>query len=526
MRVLCIALALFGLATAISQQQFINDNHVFNYALTLENFEATLYGQVNRFPQAAFDAAGYPSGTRATILYIGNIENEHAQLLTGLVESRGWPAVANCSNYNFTSIQTVQQFVQTLALVEAVGAGAYDGAALAITDKFYLTIAAGIATIEARHTALLNAVAYNTTVGAFTPLLNSFNGSEAFNFTTVQGLIAPFFSGATCPTTSAFVPYLGSNYSVSSTNASSYQWASANSVRGGTPFTYAANPDAATNDISVLNYALTLEHLEATFYAAFASLYTPSNIQAAGFDAASANVIAANIQVIAAHEATHVAFLNQTITSFGQTPATPCAYNLTTFGLTQSSTFVQFLQVAALLENTGVTAYVGAISYIVNSDFTSVAASIATVEGEHAAYVANLLNNTGSAKFNPNPNVGAPVGQPGNTAINVASGQLDGATPPAAIQNAIGSILNCTLAQLGAPPAITATQFLNYFTDQGAFNTNAPSTTSNNAGTTTTPSTTSNGNAGTTTSNTFTSSTGSAAAVVASAAVVAAAMLF
>jgi hypothetical protein len=47
--------------------------------------------------------------------------------------------------------------------------------------------------------------------------------------------------------------------------------------------------------------------------------------------------------------------------------------------------------VAALLENTGVTAYDGALSQITSASLKTAAATIATVEARHAAYV-NLLS--------------------------------------------------------------------------------------------------------------------------------------
>jgi len=49
------------------------------------------------------------------------------------------------------------------------------------------------------------------------------------------------------------------------------------------------------------------------------------------------------------------------------------------------------LSVAAVLENTGVSAYDGAISRIDDADLLTTGARIATVEARHASYL-NLLN--------------------------------------------------------------------------------------------------------------------------------------
>ena len=150
-------------------------------------------------------------------------------------------------------------------------------------------------------------------------------------------------------------------------------------------------PPATTSstDIDILNYALALENLEAAFYvqnlARFGasdfnnSLYTPI------FGSKINGNVLTYIQAIRDHEVAHVAALVATITSLGGTPAPACTYN---FGVNNVN---DFLMVAMALENTGVMAYDGAIAMITNPDVKQAAASIATVEGRHAAYL-NVLN--------------------------------------------------------------------------------------------------------------------------------------
>jgi hypothetical protein len=64
--------------------------------------------------------------------------------------------LSGCS-FDFSSVLTdVSTMVQTARLVENVGVGAYLGAAHIVGDATFLTAAASIVTIEARHQAILN----------------------------------------------------------------------------------------------------------------------------------------------------------------------------------------------------------------------------------------------------------------------------------------------------------------------------------------------------------------------------------
>ena len=54
--------------------------------------------------------------------------------------------------------------------------------------------------------------------------------------------------------------------------------------------------------------------------------------------------------------------------------------------------FSEFLGIAAVLENTGVSAYTGAINLIEDADLIQAGATIATVEARHASYL-NVLND-------------------------------------------------------------------------------------------------------------------------------------
>ena len=134
---------------------------------------------------------------------------------------------------------------------------------------------------------------------------------------------------------------------------------------------------ALESDIDVLNYALTLEHLEAAFYE-HATMY---DLGTDGFG----NSINEWVGVIGQHEADHVATLTQVITNLGGMPVERAEYD---FGVTDAASF---LSVAMTLENVGVAAYDGAGQFIETAELLTAAGGIAAVEARHAAYL-NLLN--------------------------------------------------------------------------------------------------------------------------------------
>jgi len=127
------------------------------------------------------------------------------------------------------------------------------------------------------------------------------------------------------------------------------------------------------DDIDVLNYALTLEHLEAAFYE-LASSYE------LGEDPFG-NSINDYVAMIGQHETAHVDTLTQVITDLGGEPVARAEYD---FGVTDSQSF---LMTAATLEGVGVAAYDGAGAAIQNPDLLTAAGSIVAVEARHAAYL-------------------------------------------------------------------------------------------------------------------------------------------
>ncbi len=139
--------------------------------------------------------------------------------------------------------------------------------------------------------------------------------------------------------------------------------------------------NARRNDIAILNYALTLEHLEYAFYRdALADDFDEND-----FDGFIDPDLYDRLIDIRDHEDTHVDALIATIEGLGGDPVEELCYD---FGYNNVN---QFLEVAQTLENTGVSAYDGAIADIKSPDLQTTGATIATVEARHASYL-NLIN--------------------------------------------------------------------------------------------------------------------------------------
>jgi len=146
-------------------------------------------------------------------------------------------------------------------------------------------------------------------------------------------------------------------------------------------------------DVDILNYALTLERLEKEFYRRVLDRFNEREFENAKIFDGLGDYIRSRaygyFQLISEHEDTHVKALVATIKELGgeRAPVPVASYS---FGI---KTVGDAVQIAKVLENTGVGAYDGAIAHIQRAEYLTVASTIATVEARHAAYL-NLLNRT------------------------------------------------------------------------------------------------------------------------------------
>jgi len=136
----------------------------------------------------------------------------------------------------------------------------------------------------------------------------------------------------------------------------------ASSARFASPV--AAQDDAAGEDIlSVLNYALTLEHLENAFYRDGLAVFTVDAFTALGFQPSVLDYV---VQ-IGSDELAHVETLTQVITDLGGTPVAEGEYDFAA----AYADLPTCLATGMALEDTGVGAYTGAAQYLIENDVDS-----------------------------------------------------------------------------------------------------------------------------------------------------------
>jgi hypothetical protein len=128
-------------------------------------------------------------------------------------------------------------------------------------------------------------------------------------------------------------------------------------------------------DIGILNYALTLEYLEAAFYNGATAAKLPLSAQGAVF-----------LETVTKDENEHVKFLKKALGR--KAVAEP------KFDFKGANTNPQtFMATAEVLENTGVHAYSGQALNIKTPAYVKAAVSILTIEARHASVI-GLLNGS------------------------------------------------------------------------------------------------------------------------------------
>jgi hypothetical protein len=199
--------------------------------------------------------------------------------------------------------------------------------------------------------------------------------------------------------------------------------------------------------VDVLNFALNLEYLEASFYlyATTGSGLSASDMgSGAGTVSGGAQVAFINPQVatiaknLAQDEQEHVEFLRSTIAQVGGTPVSMPSLNLAAMGaVTSDSTFIA---AARMLETVGVSAYAGGAQYLVsNTAALTYAAQILDTEAQHEGFLRQLCITLGvtsaavdsmdtpptaSAIFNTSPTTGFNVVRTTSQVLQIVYGAV------------------------------------------------------------------------------------------------------
>jgi serine-rich repeat adhesion-like glycoprotein len=135
------------------------------------------------------------------------------------------------------------------------------------------------------------------------------------------------------------------------------------------PFVSRALAASGGGDVGILNFALTLEYLEASFY------------EEAKRRAGASGELKSLIDLVARDEEEHVGALTETIKKLGGKPVAEPKFDF------PYSDTAEFLELAQTFEDTGVSAYNGAAPQIKSKEVLGAAGSIVQVEARHAAAI-------------------------------------------------------------------------------------------------------------------------------------------
>ncbi len=178
-------------------------------------------------------------------------------------------------------------------------------------------------------------------------------------------------AGAAATSLAAFIAACGGSSSSSSSKSSS----SSPATPPPSSSSSSSSSGPSSGDLAVVNYALTLEYLESQFYAKVvkSKLFSGKNLSV--------------LKTFGHEENEHVAALHKVAMSLG----TPAAKPKGKFPIHSAA---QVTKLAAVVENLGAAAYLGAAGMIQSKEILAAALAIHSIEARHAATLNTLLKKS------------------------------------------------------------------------------------------------------------------------------------
>ncbi len=336
------------------------DVPVLNYALTLEHLENAFYREgleefsddelMNASVLSSFDEQ-IRMDVPQYLTVVGEHEAAHVEAIATTVEQLGGTPVEE-AEYDF-GYETPSEFLGVAQALENTGVAAYAGAAPSVHSNDVLAAAAGIHSVEARHAGFINLV------NGDSPYPKAVDGASSMSevLEIAEQFVTSDTSGMAEPPETMEKPI-------------------------------ARKQEDDVSDLDVLNYALTLEHLENAFYRDGLEEFSDDELMEADalsvFSEELRTTVPGRLATAGEHEAAHVSALTDVVEQLGGTPVEEAEYD---FGYETPS---EFLGVAKALENTGVAAYAGAAPTVQSDEIFAAAIGIHSVEARHAGFLNEL----------------------------------------------------------------------------------------------------------------------------------------
>jgi rubrerythrin len=347
--------------SAPSSQQ---DADILNFALVVEELQGAFYAQAN--------AKGALGGELATFArVVGSQEIAHAAYVRRALGA----AARKAPRFNFKGVtEHPEQFGRTARALEDLGVAAYNGQAPGLTPKG-LTAVAPIVSVEARHAAWIRDMLGE--VPAPVASDQSVTSAQAAAAVKRTGFVLTMTSSNALPTLAAVDRdgALGTAFAKLQ-GATRADFLRRCVIGSGALLAATAAPASAAGpseaqDNSIVQFALTLEYLQAAFYAEVVR------------NRVLAGALSDQARIVGGHERAHVDALRHVL---GAQAAAEPFFNFT--GATESPD--AFRRTAVAFEDLAVAAYKGQAPRLHSKQYLATLLAIHSVEARHAAWIRRL----------------------------------------------------------------------------------------------------------------------------------------